>query len=562
MEAELPLAITRNAVQGDGHFGGLSQGAGFVSEPGRAGHFVALGSLAVTLWLVACWLVSGEYTAWRASDSLVQVDHDLRQSIGDMTQGIQRTLVVFHGIPAALSRDSAVVAALLRFDGESDVMRMPIEPRRKALAAHPQLARLNHALASSVEDLKAISVIWLINPAGDAVAASNSGKPESFVGTNYSDRTYFTEAMAGRFGRQFALGRNTNIPGLFFSAPVMDGDRVLGVVAIKIDIPYLSSWVNQANAFLSDNFGVVILAQNRGMEMQTLPGAAVRGLSPAERIGRYKRSEFEELPIVPWGSAEHPNLNRWGSDGVPYLLMTTILPEDDLALTVLAAVPRLATLDQDRLELFGLAGALGSLVIILAGAVTHYWLDRERGRRERVVRQQIEYLATHDVLTGLFSRAVVDQFINHGIAGAKRSGRGLAVLFIDLDDFKEINDGLGHEVGDLVLKEAARRLRQAVREVDVVIRQGGDEFIVLVFDLLQAADAGHVAEKILDALEAPYTITDPPQRLSSSIGIASYPEHGESASLLLRHADMAMYRAKEGGRGGYQFYGAGAAPAG
>ncbi|EME70268.1 C4-dicarboxylate transport sensor protein dctB [Paramagnetospirillum caucaseum] len=555
METEAPFAII---ASGDERSGPAGQPAAFVSEPGLARHFIALGAVVIALWLGGCWLAAGEYVAWRASESLTHAERDLRQSTEDMTQGIQRTLAVFHGIPAALGRDRAVVEALKRFGDRPDLRSLPRERRQAVLSSDPRLAELNRSLAGSVADLAALSVIWLINPAGDAIAASNDGKAESFIGTNYRDRTYFTEAMAGRFGNQFALGRRTNIPGLFFSAPVRDGDRILGVMTIKIDLPYLSSWVNQANAFLSDNYGVVILAQDKDLEMRTLPGAAVGGLSPAERTGRYKRSEFTELPLVPWGSTAHPALHRWGSDGVPYLRLSTILPEDDLALTILAPVPRVATIAADRLGLFGLSGALGTLVIILAGGAAYHWLDRERSRRNRAARERMEYLATHDVLTGLFSRSVVDQFIAHGIAGARRSGRGLAVLFIDLDQFKEVNDSLGHEVGDLVLKEAARRLRHAVRGADVVIRQGGDEFIVLLFDLPQPSDAGNVAEKILAVLGEPYTITDPPVRLSASIGIAAFPEHGETPSMLLRHADMAMYRAKAGGRAGYRLYGAAA----
>jgi len=556
METETPFAIARDINRG-GERPDAAQLTAFTSEPGLARYFVALGAAVVAVWLGLCWLAAGEYTAWRAAESLARAEHDLRQGVDDMTLGIQRTLSVFHGIPAALGRDRAVVEALKLFGDRPDLSRVSLERRQAVLSSDPRLAELDRSLAGSVADLAVTSVIWLINPAGDAIAASNSGKPDSFVGTNYSDRTYFTEAMAGRFGHQFALGRVSNIPGLFFSAPVRDGDRVLGVVAIKIDLPYLSSWVNQANAFLSDNYGVVILAQDKGLEMRTLPGAAVVGLSFAERVGRYKRSEFTELPLVPWGSAEHPSLHRWGSDGVPYVRMSTVLPEDDLALTILEPVPRIATMDADRMGLFGLAGAVGVLIIILAGALVHHWLDRERSRRNRVTRERIEYLATHDVLTGLFSRSVVDQFIAHGIAGATRSARGLAVLFIDLDQFKEVNDDLGHDVGDLVLKEAARRLRQAVRGADVVIRQGGDEFIVLLFDLPQPGDAANVAGKILSVLNQPYTITDPPQNLSASIGIATFPEHGETPSLLLRHADMAMYRAKAAGRGTYRFYGAG-----
>lgn len=532
----------------------LGRSPAFAAEPGYARNFLGLGGVALALWLSACWLVSGEYTAWRASQALTQSAKEVRQSLDDMTLGIQRSLSVFHGIPAALGRNLAVVNALRRYGDRSEIGGLAPDARKAVLARDSLLTALNRSLAGAVEDVSAISVIWLIDPDGNCIAASNGGTGLSFVGTNYRDRTYFTEAMAGRPGHQFALGRVTNIPGLFFSAPVRDGDRILGVMAVKIDLPYLTSWVNQANAFLSDNYGVVVLAQDKSLEMRTLPGAGVTGLTPAQRVGRYKRSEFETLPIIPWGAPDHPDLYRWEADGIPYVRRSSILPEDDLALTILSPVPEIADRGKDRLSLFSLTGALGALVIVLTGAVTHYWLERERSRRNQANRDHIEYLATHDVLTGLFSRSVLDQFIIHGIAGAKRAGRELAVLFIDLDQFKVINDNLGHEVGDLVLKEAARRLRGTVRGADVVIRQGGDEFIVMLADLPKATDAANVAEKILSVLSEPYTITDPPQSVSASIGIACYPADGETPSLLLRRADMAMYRAKEEGRAACRFY--------
>lgn len=550
MEPDAPPVPGRDGGLDVGGGDGRDRPAAFPIEKGFAGRFMTLVGVTLVLWAGACWIVAGEYVAWRAEESLAHAERDLAQSIDDMTLGIQRTLSVFHGIPSVIGRDRAVVDALLRHPDDRALAGLPRAERQARLAADPQLAALNRSLAGTVADISALSVIWVVNPAGEAIAASNGGRPDSFTGINFSDRTYFTEAMAGRFGHQFALGRVTNIPGLFFSAPVRDGDRIVGVVAIKIDIPYLASWVNQADAFLSDNYGVVILARDRDMEMRTLPGAAVAGLSAADRMGRYKRSEFDTLPIRPWGAQAYPDLQRWGEGGVPHLRRSSVLPDDDLVLTILEPVPHIATTAEDRLGLFVLAAAVGSLIIILAGAGTHLLLDRERGRRNRAVRQRIEYLATHDVLTGLFSRSVLDQFISHGIAGARRSGRGLGVLFVDLDQFKEINDSMGHEVGDLVLREAARRLRNTVREADVVIRQGGDEFIVLLFDLPQPGDALGVAQKVLAVLDQPYTITDPALRLSASIGVATYPEHGETPSMLLRRADAAMYRAKEAGRAG------------
>ncbi|MFT3720806.1 putative bifunctional diguanylate cyclase/phosphodiesterase [Pseudorhodoferax sp.] len=168
--------------------------------------------------------------------------------------------------------------------------------------------------------------------------------------------------------------------------------------------------------------------------------------------------------------------------------------------------------------------------------------------------QRIRYLATHDGLTDLPNRNLVQDRIQQGIAHARRTGRLLALLFLDLDRFKVINDCYGHPFGDAVLKAAAERLAALVREGDTVARQGGDEFLILLADLRQAADAYVVAQKIVQTLEAPFVVQGREVHLTGSIGVAVFPQDGESADALIGSADVAMYRAKNLGRNTYQFF--------
>jgi len=144
--------------------------------------------------------------------------------------------------------------------------------------------------------------------------------------------------------------------------------------------------------------------------------------------------------------------------------------------------------------------------------------------------------------------------ISQGIAIAARTGRKLGVLFMDLDMFKNINDSMGHEVGDLVLQEVAQRLHAAVRASDPVIRHGGDEFVVLLHDIDSPNDAARLASAVLKALRAPFVAQGVTLNLSGSLGVALYPDDGDSASVLLRNADSALYRAKASGRGDFCFY--------
>jgi diguanylate cyclase (GGDEF)-like protein/PAS domain S-box-containing protein len=168
--------------------------------------------------------------------------------------------------------------------------------------------------------------------------------------------------------------------------------------------------------------------------------------------------------------------------------------------------------------------------------------------------RQVAHLAENDILTSLPNRALLDDRLEKGIALAQRHGRRLAVLFVDLDHFKHINDSLGHLLGDQLLKAVAMRITPCVRGSDTVSRQGGDEFIVLLSEVAQAEDAALVAEKIRLAVLEPYTIADHLLHLTASIGVSVYPEDGADPETLVHCADTAMHHAKDRGRNSSQSF--------
>ncbi len=174
----------------------------------------------------------------------------------------------------------------------------------------------------------------------------------------------------------------------------------------------------------------------------------------------------------------------------------------------------------------------------------------ERKRTE----QQINYMATHDTLTGLPNRLMFSQLLNQAIRSAQRHKRQLAVFFIDLDSFKTINDCLGHEAGDRLLKEMARRFKRSLRAEDVVGRLGGDEFVILTEEVDELSQIANVAQKILSTTIQPMSLQGEECRVTASIGISIYPGNGTDEQTLIKNADMAMYFAKEEGRNNYQFY--------
>ena len=163
--------------------------------------------------------------------------------------------------------------------------------------------------------------------------------------------------------------------------------------------------------------------------------------------------------------------------------------------------------------------------------------------------------ARRDALTGLPNRMqLLDRFA-HSIANAHRHGTRLGVLFIDLDNFKQINDSHGHAFGDEVLVQAAHSLASAVREVDTVSRHGGDEFLVLLDEVEQPSDAAKVADKLIAQLALPQQVNGYELSLTASIGISLYPDDGDNADTLIKRADAAMYRAKRQVGGGFSFHG-------
>lgn len=168
--------------------------------------------------------------------------------------------------------------------------------------------------------------------------------------------------------------------------------------------------------------------------------------------------------------------------------------------------------------------------------------------------EQLRHLASHDTLTGLPNRLYAQAHLNRAISRAQREDSSVAVLFVDLDDFKGINDTLGHDHGDQVLREVAHRMTQCLRGSDVIARLGGDEFIVVLEDLTESG-VTYVAGRLIEVLHTPIVLERKEEvHTAASIGIACYPGDGDNAATLLRNADTAMYRAKAGGRSRFSFY--------
>lgn len=215
---------------------------------------------------------------------------------------------------------------------------------------------------------------------------------------------------------------------------------------------------------------------------------------------------------------------------------------------VLERQPTLADISGSALATVALASMLSlALLLAYAGASQRRQKSQVEGLRA------MEHLALHDSLTGLPNRFMMLGRLEQTLTTAQRHGSRLAVLFLDIDGFKPVNDIYGHHIGDLLLKEIGVRLRNCIRENDTVARLGGDEFVVTLTDIREADDVSAVAEKILRAVAEPALVDGQEIQVSTSIGIAVYPDNGSDSESLLRAADAAMYEAKAEGRRIYRF---------
>lgn len=349
----------------------------------------------------------------------------------------------------------------------------------------------------------------------------------------------------------------------------------------------LESWVTW---WLGDAVGILVftpllLAWSRRWDMPWTP----RRIAEAVVLG---------LSLVPTGfilfggGLPEPMVRS-----LPYLVMPLLLwavlrfgvREATTAVTLVAAIATwgtargqgpfaAASLNESLLLVQSFVGTVAVTVLMLGAALQERRLlnealrDANRSLEDRVAErteqlstevaerrkaeETVRHMAQHDSLTGLANRRLLGEVFDSIEVLARRRDGEMAVLFIDIDDFKPINDELGHDAGDAALVTVASRLEAAVRESDIVARFGGDEFVVVLPDLTKADDAELVAGKVKDALTQPLRVAGATKSLGVSIGIATYPRDARDLDGLVRCADRAMYRAKEAGKNGIAFYGA------
>ncbi len=381
---------------------------------------------------------------------------------------------------------------------------------------------------------------------GDIVASTSSSER-----ANVADRNFFQsqrQADAISVSRP-QPGRKAGEWSLTFSRRLNSvNGKFAGIVMVSVDAGY---FVSSYESSKLGQHGVLGILDEDGTFLVRRSGETITANDKSGlALKTHRADEMESeaaLQTDPW-------------DGVRRYTSIREIYGFPLAVIVgLSADEQLAAARRDR-QVYLWRAAAGSLVMILIIAamwrMSHQLaLSRQRAIEEHIAHAaRVEHLAYHDSLTTLPNRSLFTKLLDHSINQARRRNGQLAVLFLDLDHFKNINDTLGHEAGDQLLQEVAARLKTCLRESDTVARLGGDEFVVILPELDVEKYAATVAEKILSAIARPFDLFGQEYRVTASIGIGTYPQDGLDEQTLTKNADIAMYKAKEEGKNNFQFY--------
>ncbi len=382
---------------------------------------------------------------------------------------------------------------------------------------------------------------------GDVVASTGSS-----ISTNVSERDFFQnqrQSDAFSIGRQ-QRGQEKGEWSLTFSRRLNTADgKFAGIVMLSVDAAYFVSGYEDTNL---GEHGVIGIIGEDGVFLVRRSGNTV----DVNDISQYILPVQHVTNMI--ASEAKPQTNAW--DGVRRYTSVHEIYGFPMNVVVGLSIDDQLAPAQRKKQVYLWRAAAGSFIMILIIAVmwrmSHQLaLSRLRAIEEQVTHaKRVEYLAFHDGLTTLPNRSLFSKLLSHSINYAQRYNRKLAVLFFDLDHFKNVNDTLGHEAGDQLLQEVATRVKTCLRDSDTVARMGGDEFVALLPELDEEKYIVTVAQKILTAVAQPFILQGQEFHVTASIGISIYPQDGLDEQTLQRNADIAMYKVKEEGRNNFQFY--------
>jgi len=464
---------------------------------------------------------------WWTTLTLIEVEHTAaRQAAASSSRELVETY------------EAQVVRALREIDQTLKLVKYEYESAGKR-------AILRELKANALLPPDFLFVVSITDDAGQVVESTRPPEMDHAAGQEFfamqsrADTVWVSRPWKSPASKEWKLQFSRRLNGA-------DG-KFVGVVMIAVDAAYFVS----------------------GYEPAKLGQHGVLGILGADGVFRVRRSgdavsagdTADYAAVVPAGNAEDSETtlssNPW--DGMRRYTSARQLYDFPLAVIVGLSEDEQLVATRENRRTYLWRATLGSvLVVLILGLLgrmsQQLTLSRRRAVKEQIAHaERVEYLAYHDGLTTLPNRSLFSKLLGQSINQAQRHQRQLAVLFLDLDRFKQVNDTLGHEAGDQLLQEVATRLKACLRNSDTVARLGGDEFVVLLGEL-EDEYVATVARKILTSIARPFVLAGQEFRVTASIGISTYPQDGLDEQTLTKNADIAMYKAKEEGKNNFQFY--------
>ncbi len=498
----------------------------------------------VTTGLAVFWLMLVATLGWWMSQRVVSAHLDrMADSAGyeakTTARIVDRLFTEMVSVTNMVARQNLVIQLATRYrtdpPGFDELTR---QQRAARFTSDPLVRRVGDFMNELAYDL-GYARIYLNNMSDDTVTSSNWAEPDSIVGIIYSGRSYLQDALEHGNGHMFGIARLLKTQSYFVSSRIDDADDApLGSVTVKFDAP------DMAHYLTGQHVALIVNRQGRVTTTSSEP-FMLRNVAALLPEGTVELPDGDEKPGEPMDIRPMPasaSAGQWMIEGRPYLVRHHQLSNTQYQLLTLAELDHLEPMRRQHFWTAAVVGVLGlALILLSCHAVGHVLLRRQDER----------YAANHDVLTGLPNRRAVMAELDLLFAQARRKQLWVLVAFIDLDDFKSINDTYGHEVGDQFLIEVARRMSAGLRESDMLGRLGGDEFIVIGLADAPGADNPDEAAHAMRSRLAPLligTYNFGAHRFDysgASFGIACVNPSASSPQAGLKDADQLMYADKQ-----------------
>lgn len=348
---------------------------------------IVLALLLCVLWTWSIYRYES-FSLQQRAETLIEQEQKRSNALAQgVVADLQRSLRVMQGIPYVMANQARLLEAL-RSSPTKNLDSEPAHERKQRLRRQnlQEPWRSINLSLSEARNRLGFDLAYILDSQGDCLAASDHQLPDSLIGNNYGERHYFKAAINGESGYQFAFGKTSRTPGLYFSAPVFDGEKIVAVIVAKIDIARLAQDIDLTGVFLIDENGVVILAQDHHQEMKALEGGAVFSMNSEKRQSLYKREDFPVLKITPWRDGLFKALKQIGDAPTPFVLGRLQLSEKPLEIISALPVDGFALLESETKKTIGLATLAGCAVIVIVMFIVMYFL--ESGATQRLLQMQ------------------------------------------------------------------------------------------------------------------------------------------------------------------------------